>query len=419
MDMPHLTVVVLGKGGREHALCRAIVASPHCRKLVCLPGNPGMGEIATCLDVDMMDNAAVQAACKTAGADFVVVGPDAPLANGVADALRACGIAVFGPSQAAARIESSKAFMKDICTEAAVPTARHRVFENKADALAYVASQPLPIVVKGDGLAAGKGAFVCHTLEQACAAVCKMASEGKVLVEEFMPGREVSFFTLHDGTGTVVPFAHARDYKRALDGDKGENTGGMGCFSPVEEVTEADAAEIVEHIAKPVDAALRARGCPFVGMLYSGLMRTPEGFKVVEFNARFGDPETQVMLPRLQSDILPLLWASANGRLAEVEAPRFSPQSCVTVVMASQGYPEAPRCEGMIGRVKVAEAIGALVFHAGTALSHGALVPNGGRVLNVTALGDDRDQARAKAYRAVEAIDWPEGFYRRDIGLDL
>ena len=416
-----MRILLLGSGGREHALAWKIAASPLCAALISAPGNPGMAALGRCVPVDVMDNQAVVALAKAERIDFVVVGPDNPLANGVVDALEAAGIKAFGPSGAAAQLEASKGFTKDLCAEYGIPTGRYRRFTDAAAAKAYAATHPVPVVIKADGLALGKGVVIAPTEKDAVAEIDLMfggafGEAGRsIVIEEFLHGEEVSVFALSDGTDALF-FGTAQDHKRVGDGDEGPNTGGMGAYSPAAIVTPALIDGIMARIIRPTVAAMAARGTPFKGVLYAGLILTAEGPKLIEYNARFGDPEAQVLMPRLTSDLVPILMAAAEGRLAGVEA-HWSDETALTVVMAAKGYPGAVEKGSLIAGLEAAEAAGAIVFQAGTARNaDGALTANGGRVLNVTALGASVTEARARAYAAVERIDWPEGFCRRDIG---
>ena len=415
-----MRILLLGSGGREHALAWAISASPLCDALISAPGNAGIAQVADCRALDIMDNAAVVALAKAEQIDFVVVGPDNPLANGVVDALNAAGIKAFGPTQAAAQLEASKGFTKDLCAEFNIPTARYRRFTDATAAKAYLTDHPVPVVIKADGLALGKGVVIAPTHADAAAEIDLMfggafgAAGHSIVIEEFMTGEEASFFALCDGD-TALPFGTAQDHKRVGDGDEGPNTGGMGAYSPASIMPEAIVERVMATIIRPTLAAMKSRGTPFKGVLYAGLMLTPEGPKLIEYNARFGDPETQVLMPRLKSDIVPLLLASADGELAHVDA-RWDTRAAVTVVVASEGYPGPVTKGSVIRGLDAAEATGAIVFHAGTARNNvGEIVANGGRVLNVTALGANVTAARDAAYDAVARIDWPEGFCRRDI----
>jgi phosphoribosylamine--glycine ligase len=412
-----MNVLLIGSGGREHALAWKLAQSPELTRLYAAPGNPGIAEHAAILVVDVARHADVVAACREFGIEFVVVGPEVPLVAGLADALVAAGVLVFGPSQAAAQLEGSKAFTKALCDEAGIPTARYRRFDAAAPARAYVRDVGAPIVVKADGLAAGKGVTVAVSVAEAVSAIDASFADGhgEVVVEEFLSGEEASFFALTDGTN-VVPLTTAQDHKRVGEGDTGPNTGGMGAYSPAPVMTQALIARTMDTIVKPTVAAMARRGTPFRGVLYAGLMLTAEGPKLIEYNVRFGDPETQPMMMRLDGDLLALLLATAKGELAGA-TPRWRSDAALTVVLAARGYPGAYDKGGIISGIERANALpGVKVFHAGTATSGRHIIANGGRVLNVTALGATIAEAQARAYAAVDAIDWPRGFCRRDIG---
>jgi phosphoribosylamine--glycine ligase len=395
-------VLVVGSGGREHALAWKIAQSRALEELHAAPGNPGIARLGRCHPLRPDDAEALLDLCRQEELDLVVIGPEAPLVAGVADVLRGSGVAVFGPGAAAARIEGSKSFAKEIMRAAGVPTARE-LDEPRA-----------PCVVKADGLAAGKGVFVCRTQAEADAAWERAQGfGGRVVVEELLEGEEVSLFALCDG-GDALPLAPAQDFKRLRDGDEGPNTGGMGSYSPVPLLAPGEAEELVEAVHRPVLRELGARGTPFQGLLYAGLMLTEDGPRVLEFNCRFGDPETQAIMPRLESDLLEALAAAAAGSLAGVEVTTGD-EAAVTVVLASPGYPEAPVTGGPIRGTEEAEKAGALVFHAGTALRGNALASAGGRVLNVTGVGRSLAEAREQAYGAVELIDFPGALYRSDV----
>ena len=397
-----MNVLVVGSGGREHALVWKLRQSPELGELHAAPGNPGIAGAGTCHPVRADDGEALLDLSRQLGVDLVVVGPEAPLVAGLADELRHAGVAVFGPSAAAARIEGSKSFAKDVLRAAGVPTA------------AGLDAPWAPCVVKADGLAAGKGVFVCSTQAEAEAAWARARELGdRVVVEELLEGEEVSVFALCDGSEALA-LAAAQDFKRLLDGDEGPNTGGMGSYSPLPALSADEVEELVDSVHRPVLAELAAREAPFQGLLYAGLMLTADGPRVLEFNCRFGDPETQAILPRLEGDLLPALAAAAEGSLAGLELP-LGPETAVTVVLASPGYPEAPGTGTPLAGIEEAEAEGALVFHAGTALRGETLVSAGGRVLDVTAAGATVAEARDRAYRAVERIDFAGAHYRRDI----
>lgn len=418
-----MRVLVIGGGGREHALCWKLKQSPDCAALFCAPGNPGIAAVATCVNVRESDHEAVIDLCRKEKIDFVIIGPEGPLVSGLVDSLHRMNIKVFGPTQIAAQIEGSKAFMKDLCTRAGVPTAKYKTFTDTKAALAYVREQGAPIVIKTDGLAAGKGVTVAQTLAEAEQAVTdamqskKFGSAGhKVVIEEFLSGQEVSFFALCDGM-KAVPFASAQDHKAAHDGDKGPNTGGMGAYSPAPVLTPALTEQVMREIITPTVNALRDGGSPYHGILFAGLMLTEQGPRLIEFNARFGDPETQTMLPRLKSDLLHVLYATATSRLETVKL-EWHDIAALCVVMAAQGYPGEFKKNTVIqGLEDAAAAPDVFVFHAGTAKNdNGRIVANGGRVLGVTGTGADIKTAQLNAYTAVDRIDWPQGFYRRDIG---
>lgn len=414
-----MNILLLGSGGREHALAWKLAQSPSCDTLFAAPGNPGIAHHATLLALDATDHAAVIAACAERAIGLVVIGPEAPLVDGLADSLRAASLPVFGPSAAAAQLEGSKGFTKQLCDEAGIPTARYVRCDSAEAARSALEGFSLPVVIKADGLAAGKGVIIAETHAQAEAAIADMfdgsfgAAGAQVVIEAFMVGEESSFFALTDGS-QVVPFASAQDHKRVGDGDTGPNTGGMGAYSPARVLTPALEADVMERIIRPTVAAMAARGTPYSGVLFAGLMLTADGPQLIEYNCRFGDPECQVMMMRLESDLAALLLAVAEGRLAGHPAPQFSDDSALTVVMAAQGYPGAVEKGAAI--ILPDEADNGIVFHAGTALAEGRLVANGGRVLNVTARGASVSAAREAAYALVEAIDFPGGFCRRDIG---
>ena len=417
-----MRVLVVGSGGREHALCWAIGASPLCDALFCAPGNAGIANEAECVAIAADDIDGLLAFCRDSAIDFVVVGPEAPLVAGLVDRLEAAGIKAFGPTAAAAELEGSKAFMKDLCARHGIPTAAYARFADPDAAKAHIAEQGAPIVVKADGLAAGKGVVVAASEDAALAAVDAAlveqafgAAGAEVIIEECLTGPEVSVFALVDGT-TVLPLAAAQDHKRAYDDDRGPNTGGMGAFSPSPLLDDALQARVMEEIIRPTVSAMAAEGRPYKGVLYAGLMLTPDGPKLLEYNVRFGDPECQVLMARLKSDLLPVLIASRDGVLANVDL-RWHDMAAVCVVMATEGYPGAYRKGDPIGGLEDAGAAGGVtVFHAGTkAGPDGEVLANGGRVLGVTATGGDVPAAREAAYAAIDRIDWPGGFCRRDI----
>jgi phosphoribosylamine--glycine ligase len=416
-----MNVLVIGSGGREHALCWKLAQSPMIGKLFCAPGNPGIARVADRVAVDAGDHDAVIAFCGRYGIGLVVIGPEQPLVEGLADSLRAAGIRAFGPSAAAARLEGSKGFTKDLCRAHAIPTAAYAHFDDPMAARAYVATQPLPIVIKADGLAAGKGVVIAETHGQAEAAIDTMfeggfgAAGASVVIEEFLTGEEASLFALVDGTDVLV-LGGAQDHKRVGDGDTGPNTGGMGAYSPAPVLTPEVEARAVREIIAPTARAMVEAGSPFSGVLYAGLMLTADGPKLIEYNARFGDPECQVLMTRLASDLLPALLATSEGRLGEI-ALDWRAEVALTVVMAAEGYPGTPRKGTEIRGIDAAEAAGAIVFHAGTRRdADGRLLADGGRVLAVTGVGESVTAAAAAAYAGVDRIDWPGGFCRRDIG---
>ncbi|EKX57786.1 Phosphoribosylamine--glycine ligase [Rhodobacter sp. AKP1] len=416
-----MNILILGGGGREHALAWAIKQNPKCDRLIVAPGNAGIAQIAECADLDILDGAAVVAFCEANSVDFVVVGPEAPLAAGVADATRAAGLLTFGPSQAAARLEASKGFTKEVCDACGAPTAGYARFTEAEVARAHVRATGAPIVIKADGLAAGKGVVVAMTEAEALAAIDDMfggsfgAAGAEVVIEEFMTGEEASFFVLTDGR-TVLPIGTAQDHKRAFDGDEGPNTGGMGAYSPAPVLTTAVQRQALDEIVKPTIAEMGRRGAPYSGVLYAGLMIEKGRARLVEYNVRFGDPECQVLMLRLGAQALDLLLACAEGRLDQVQV-NWAEDHALTVVMAAQGYPGSYRKGTEIrGLEALPETSRQVVFHAGTAAEEGRILATGGRVLAATARGATLAEAQAAAYAMVDAIDWPEGFCRRDIG---
>ncbi|WP_185985203.1 phosphoribosylamine--glycine ligase [Aureimonas mangrovi] len=407
-------VLLIGAGGREHALAWKLKRSPSIGRLFAAPGNPGIAEEAEIAALDIADGAAVVAFCRQNAVDFVVVGPEKPLVDGLVDELLAAGIAAFGPSAAAARLEGSKAFTKALCDVKSIPTARYARFDDLAAARAYVERQGAPIVVKADGLAAGKGVTVAASVDEALAALedCLAEPGSSVVVEECLEGPEASLFCLCDGR-TAIAFGTAEDHKRAFDGDKGPNTGGMGAYSPSGLMDEALVERAMAEIVRPTLEGMAEAGTPFKGVLYAGLMLTVEGPKLIEYNVRFGDPECQVLMMRLEDDILPILMATASGGLADV-SPRWRDEAAVTVVMASPGYPGAHR-RGTVIAALPPESDTVKVFHAGTTLEGDVLTATGGRVLNVSAIGTDVGKAADAAYEAVAQVDWPEAMWRTDI----
>jgi phosphoribosylamine--glycine ligase len=416
-----MNVLLLGSGGREHALAWKLAQSPRLGRLFAAPGNPGIADHAVLVDIDAADHRAVVDFCRRNSVELVVIGPEAPLVDGLGDNLRSLGFAVFGPNRVPAQLEGSKGFTKDLCARHGIPTARYARASDRLAAEAALGEFTLPVVIKADGLAAGKGVVIAETAAEAEAAVAAMFEGGfggagaSVVIEEFLDGEEASFFALTDGAA-IVPFGSAQDHKRVGDGDTGPNTGGMGAYSPASILTPELEAQAMAEIVRPTVEALAAQGTPYSGILYAGLMLTAEGPKLIEYNARFGDPECQVLMMRLESDLLELLLAAAHGRLAQAEPPRMRAGAALTVVLAATGYPGTPEKGGEISGIADAEKDGAKVFHAGTALADGKLVANGGRVLNVTALGATVSEARDRAYAAVDAIRFPSGFCRRDIG---
>jgi len=415
-----MRVLLIGSGGREHALAWALAKSPRLTKLFVAPGNAGTAKVAENVALDPNDHAAVLAFVTSQKIDFVVIGPDAQVVAGLGDDVRAIGIPCFGPSKEAAQLEGSKSFTKALCDEMGIPTAAYARFDEEAPALAYVRAQGAPIVIKADGLALGKGVTVAMTLEEAEAAIRDCfagafgASGAEVVIEEFLEGEEVSVFVLCDGVNSL-PLATAQDHKRAFDGDKGPNTGGMGAYSPAPVMTPELMERTLTEIIAPTISGMAARGTPYQGVLFAGLMLTAAGPKLIEYNARFGDPETQVLMMRLKSDLLDLLLATATGDLAGRSA-EWDESTALTVVLASRGYPGSYQKGTEIRGAESLDSADIRVFHAGTRRDGERLLSNGGRVLNVTALGSSVEEAQARAYRAVDAIDWPDGFARRDIG---
>jgi len=418
-----MKVLIVGGGGREHALAWAISKSPKLTKLYAAPGNAGIAANAECLDIGVEDISGICSAVEELKIDFVVVGPEAPLVAGLADRIDAMGVPVFGPSAAAAEIEGSKGMMKDLLAKYDIPTADYERFDEPDAAKEYIRIKNHPVVVKADGLAAGKGVILSHTVNEAYAAVDQIMIEeafgdagAEIVIEEFLVGEEASFFALCDGT-RAIPLAGAQDHKQVHDGDHGPNTGGMGAYTPAPVLDEAMQKRIMDEIVTPTVEAMAKEGKPYKGVLFAGLMIGEDGPKVIEFNARFGDPECQPIMARLQSDALEVLLAAANGELDKIKL-KWDPRTALTVVMAAEGYPGHYIKGSEIKGVDAANAMdGVTVFHAGTVRGDdGALLANGGRVLGVTALGDSVEAAQKLAYQAVDAIDWPKGFYRRDIG---
>jgi phosphoribosylamine--glycine ligase len=416
-----MNILLLGSGGREHALAWKMAASPLADRLYCAPGNAGIAREAECVALDIADHGAVIAFCRARRIDLVVVGPEAPLCAGIVDDLEAAGIKAFGPTRAAARLEGSKGFTKDLCRANGIPTAAYERFRATDPAKTYLRARGAPIVVKADGLAAGKGVVVAQTVAEAEAAIDMMfggalgEAGGEVVIEEFLAGEEASFFALCDGA-TAIALTTAQDHKRAFDGDQGPNTGGMGAYSPAPNIDAATSARVMAEIITPTLRAMKAMGAPYKGVLYAGLMITADGPKLIEYNARFGDPETQVLMLRLMSDLVPALLASRDGQLKSFDL-RWYADPALTVVMAAKGYPgEYARGSVIEGLDDAAKVEGVEIFHAGTKADGNRILANGGRVLNVSAIGKTVREAQARAYEAISRIRWPEGFYRHDIG---
>ncbi len=416
-----MNVLLIGSGAREHALGWVLSRSPLLTRLYCAPGNAGLAEIGECVALDVNRHEAVAAFCREKGIGLVVVGPEAPLVAGLTDALSDAGIRVFGPSKAAAQLEGSKRFTKDLCADAGIPTADYATFDTAESARAHLPQRRLPVVIKADGLAAGKGVMIAQTREEAKAAIdaCFSGAFGtagaQVLIEDCLEGEEASFFAIVDGE-TALPLVAAQDHKRAFDGDTGPNTGGMGAYSPAKIMPAEMCDRVMNEIITPTIMAMAARGMPYRGVLYAGLMIGAAGPKLIEYNVRFGDPEAQVLMMRLQSDLLPVLMAACNGTLHEAHLS-WHAETALTVVMAARGYPGDYQKGSAIRGVEEAGQIdGVAVFHAGTKRENGRLIAAGGRVLSVTALGKTVREAQDRAYEAVRRIDWPDGFYRRDIG---
>jgi len=416
-----VNILLVGSGGREHALAWALSASPLLTRLYCAPGNAGIARDAECVPIDAMDLDGLVAFAKQSDIDFVVIGPEAPLTAGLADRFEAAGIKALGPSAKGAQLEASKGFVKDLCAECGIPTAKFRRCRDAHSAKAFAQSLGLPVVVKADGLAQGKGVVIAQTRAEADGAIESMfggafGEAGKeVVIEEFLEGEEASFFVLTDGIH-ALPLASAQDHKRAFDGDEGPNTGGMGAYSPAPVLTPEIEKKVMARIVRPTIEAMRARGTPYQGVLYAGLMIRDGEPKLIEYNCRFGDPECQVLMLRLKSDLLPALIAARDGVLDTFDL-RWRSEAAITVVMAANGYPVSYRKNTVIKGLDEAAAInGVEIFHAGTVERDGQILANGGRVLNVSALGKDVREARARAYEAIARIDWPGGFCRRDIG---
>jgi phosphoribosylamine--glycine ligase len=416
-----MNILILGSGGREHALAWKIAGSPLTTKLYCAPGNAGIAQEAECVALDLADHKAVIGFCKDAKIDFVVVGPEGPLCAGIVDDLETAGIKAFGPGKWAARLEGSKGFTKDLCKANKIPTAAYERFKGADAAKAYVRKKGAPIVVKADGLAAGKGVVVAETVAEAEAAIDMMFSGGlgerawEIVIEDCLVGEEASFFALCDGE-TAIALASAQDHKRAFDGDKGPNTGGMGAYSPAPIMTAEMNKRVMDEIVVPTVRAMKAMGAPYKGVLFAGLMITKQGPQLIEYNVRFGDPECQVLMLRLMSDLLAALIASRDGQLKNFDL-RWYGDAALTVVMSAKGYPGSYKKGTVIeGLDAAAETDGVQIFHAGTKSENGKFVANGGRVLNVCALGKNVAEAQQRAYSAVDKIKWPDGFCRRDIG---
>lgn len=416
-----MNILILGSGGREHSLAWAALQNPKCDKLIVAPGNAGIAQIAECADLDILDGDSVATFASENAIDIVIIGPEAPLEAGVSDRLRDAGLTVFGPSQAAAQLETSKSFTKTICDAANAPTAAWARFESETEALAHLDTTGAPIVIKADGLAAGKGVVVAMTLDEARAAVSDMfggqfgEAGASVVIEEFMDGEEASFFVLVDGT-TLLPLGTAQDHKRAFDGDEGPNTGGMGAYSPAPCMTPEITQAALDRIVRPTMDEMARRGTPYSGVLFVGLMIVEGEPKLVEYNCRFGDPECQTLMMRLGAQAFDLIHACADGRLGEI-APNWADDHAISVVMATKGYPgNYEKGSEIRGLDALPESGTEIVFHAGTVGQDGRILAAGGRVLNVTARGETLQEARDRAYEMIDRIDWPEGFCRRDIG---
>jgi len=416
-----MNILLLGSGGREHALAWKLAQSPALTKLFASPGNPGIAEHAEIVEIKDGDHRGTIDFCLKNSIELVIIGPEAPLVDGLADNLRTMGFAVFGPDKNAARLEGSKGFTKDLCAEAGIPTARYARFTSAEAAIPALKEFGLPVVIKADGLAAGKGVIIAETADEAEAAVAGMfdgnfgKAGAEIVIEEFLTGEEASFFALVDGK-TVLPFGTAQDHKRVGEGDTGLNTGGMGAYGPAPILDARTAGRVMDEIVKPTVQTLAERGTPYSGVLFAGLMLTGSGPQLIEYNVRFGDPECQVLMMRLDDDLLALMAAMAEGRLGEIAQPSFSNASAMTVVMAAKGYPGTPEKGCPISGIEAAESDRVKIFHAGTSEEDGQIVASGGRVLNVTALGETLKAARDTAYAAIYAIDFADGFYRRDIG---
>ena len=419
-----MRVLVVGQGGREHTLCIKIAKSPLCEKLFCAPGNAGISEVADCISISSENTAGLLDFCKQSAIDFVVIGPENPLVAGLADLLESNGISVFGPSKMAARLEGSKGFTKEFCVAHNIPTAAFKRFTDAAEAKSYIRSQGTPIVIKADGLAAGKGVTVAQSYEDALAAVeaaligNKFGEAGReIVIEECLTGKEFSFFAFLDGS-SVLPLATAQDYKRVGDGDKGPNTGGMGACSPAMGLPENIEQEMMKTVILPTVEGMKKIGSPYKGILYAGMMLTEDGPKLIEYNVRFGDPECQALLIRMNNDLLPVLIATREGKLADVELS-WNQDSSICVVLAAEGYPGTPKKGSIISGLAEAAAgdPDVQILHAATKFHGNNIIADGGRVLNIVAHAPTIDQARAKAYAVIDKIHWPEGFCRRDIGV--
>jgi len=415
-----MNLLVIGSGGREHALVAKLKENIDVQKIYCAPGNPGIAQIAECVEIDSMDNAALVAFAKAHTIGLTVVGPEIPLSNGIVDAFQANGLACFGPTQAAAQIESSKTFAKHLMEKYDIPTAKFAVFDHARKAKEYIQSQGVPVVVKADGLAAGKGVVVAMNMDEALAAVDMIMCDGvfgeagsQVVIEEFLVGEEASILAFTDGK-TIIPMVAAQDHKRVYEHDQGPNTGGMGAYAPAPVITPAISAQVLKEILQPTIDAMKSEGCSYSGCLYLGLIMTADGPKVIEFNARFGDPETQVVLPLLESDLVTIMQACINGTLADTTV-KWKDEAAVCVVLAAGGYPEKYNKGDIISGIDKAEQQGAYVFHAGTASHEGKVVTNGGRVLGITATAVDIMQAVDKVYQAIEMITFKNMHYRKDI----
>jgi phosphoribosylamine--glycine ligase len=410
-----MNILLLGSGGREDALAWRLRQSPSCDKLLAAPGNPGIARWAACVLIDPCDAETVVDLARRETIDLVVVGPEAPLVAGVADALRACGIAVFGPNATAAQLEGSKGFTKDLCRANGIPTAAYVRTESAGEARAALDRFSIPVVIKADGLAAGKGVTVAMTRSEAEAAI-EAIGDSATVIEEFLEGEEASLFALVDGEN-AVPLASAQDHKRVGEGDTGPNTGGMGAYAPAPILTSELQKRAMDEIISPTARAMAEAGTPFSGVLYAGLMLTSDGPKLIEYNVRFGDPECEAIMPLIDGDFAELLYAVATGRLGEIDPPQLSAKHSMTVIVAARGYPGTPASGGSIREIEAAEQVeGATVFHAGTSMDADGLIAKGGRVLAITAVADTFANARARAYRAVDQIDFADGFHRRDIG---